>query len=193
MAAGDVFRCRFQYTFDGERMENRYHLLQATGVLGASEIASQLAIDWIPDLRAVQSTGVLYTQIVVINLDDPTDFFTLGLGLAGLRIGDPCPSFVAWGFIFQTTNRLFRSGGCRIGGVSEADMDNGIANGPALGVLATLSAELAATLINAALTDSWNLVLHREPTDPPTLPELTVGISSTNYARVTTQSSRKTF
>lgn len=193
MAIDDLYFVRVQYGFSGINMENTFHLLQTTGTGNATVLSTVVDDAWIPPMIGVQSTSVTHTQIDVTNLDDPLDFFVLSTGDAGGRVGDPMPAFVAWGFKRRSSDRRISSGGIRVGGLSEADIDDGVANAAALGVLATLTSAFQTTLVDLPTSTNWRMVIHTDgnvATGGAPLNSVVVGVP---YMRVSTQSSRKDF
>ena len=191
MASGDIYLARVQYTFLSQQMENTFYLRQESGVCDASGLNTNLDRVWLPSILAIQSASVTHDQIVTINLDDTGDFDTIITGDSGVRAGEPAPPMLAFGYSTTSTDRILRAGGKRFGGISEADVDTGVADVGVVTALTNLGTVLGDLLENVAETCSWALVLHRPEVISPPADAITVDISSVLYRRVTTQNSRK--
>lgn len=191
MAVGDLYKGRIRYDFLGRLLENRFFYRQTAGTGAAQSFALALELDVIPDMRDIQSDSVTHVDIIVTNLDDPTDFFTELTGGAGNRTGDASPPFTSWGFTYFSTNTLLRSGGKRVGGTSELDIDNGVATVAALLLLDDLAATFLAAIEHPGTGSFFTPQLHTAGNGATGGLPLTVSLRGVSYRRVTTQSSRK--
>lgn len=191
MAAGDIYRARVQYMYLNQELENVFHYRQLTGVCSSLALANQIDIDIVPAIQDVQNEQTEHKQIIVINLDDTSDFETFPTSGFGTRTGSNGTPFVSWGYLLETTDRKLRSGGKRFGGLSEDDVASGLAEAGVLTALAALGIAMTANLETATASCEWEMVLHREATIEPPADAITVRVDNVIYKRVTTQSSRK--
>jgi len=191
MSAGDVYKLVTTYTFLGEEMSNVWHYRQSDGAGAAFEFFEAWNAAVLPALLDIQSVGVEYLTADIINYDNPGDFgsFSYPGTTLGERAGEAQPPFVSWAFRLNRTSRVTRNGQKRIGGVSEADVQNGIASS---GVLTPLdnAAIAMGTVVEAGL-DVYFPVIVRLTTTPPIEPDIINNISEGVYVRVSTQNSRK--
>jgi len=190
MSAGDVYKLVTTYTFLGEEMSNVWHYRQGDGSGAVFELFEAFNAAVLPELLAIQSVGVEYLTADIINYDNPGDFgsFSYPGTTLGTRAGESQPPFVTWAFRLNRTSRVTRNGQKRIGGVSEADVQNGVASS---GVLTPLdnAAIAMGTIIEAGL-DSYSPVIVRLTETPPIEPAIINNISEGVYVRVSTQNSR---
>lgn len=191
MAAGDLYNARMQYTYLGQLLENRYFISHITGVGDAGILAGSLNQIYKPSLQAIQNIGVLYTFVVIVNLNDSTDFVTLGITGNGVRPGLAMPPFTSWGFTLFSTDTRLRSGGKRVGGLSEEDVSAGQADAGIITNLTNMAQVFQDTFQNVALTNTYVQVMHTEGNLATDQNPLTVPLREVSYRRVTTQSSRK--
>ena len=108
----------------------------------------------------------------------------------GIRVGDPTPSFNAWGYFLQRGSKNMRSGGKRVSGVNEADTAG---QKPATffeNNLVTPADAFSAVLTWSATYTFLPLIYRKEKLDPPA-PEQGTQIISAQYRRYTSQNTRK--
>jgi hypothetical protein len=175
----------------GEMMENRFFYELIAGVGSFVSLFNAITDEILPPMKAVQADDLTHVQMVIVNLDDVTDFGTIATGGVGARAGDPLPPHDAWGFTFFPDSRAMSPGGKRVAGPIEADVANGQAAGVAPPLLDTLALAFFDDIPDISGTAVFSPRLHRFATTTPVAPAVTVGIRSVLYRRVTTQSSRK--
>jgi hypothetical protein len=191
MAAGDLYSLRFQYESLGVQMENTFHYLQQTGSGDFETLGDEWIIDYVPLFEAVMHNSVDLNRLVIVNLDDSTDFGEVPIGSSGARPGASSAPYQAWGYIRFTTDRKIRTGGFRVGGIDEADVTAGVAEAAALVRNDALASQLESTLENASFTERWNMRLFTAGNPSTSGQRFDVEIDSIEYRRVTTQNSRK--
>ena len=191
MALGDLYVLRAQYQMLGSPMENTFFYEQTLGSGGADVLARSFEIQLVPEFALIQSSSVTWEQITVINLDDSADFFTEGVVQVGNQAGEALPPYAAWGFTRFSTDRKIRSGGLRIGGVSEGSQDGGSATAAQIILLTAFEPLVAADVSNVAVTNTWGTRLHTDGNLATGGTPLTIPVASILYRRLTTQSSRK--
>jgi len=191
MAGGDIYKLVTTYQFLGEEMSNVWHYRQTDGPGGVFELFEGFNASVLPDVLDIQSVGVEWLTADIINYDNPGDFgsFSYPGTTLGTRAGEAQPPFVCWAFRLNRTSRVTRNGQKRIGGVSEADVQNGVASS---GVLTPLdnAAIVMGTIIDGGF-NAWEPVIVRLTETAPIEPAVVNSISEGVYVRVSTQNSRK--
>jgi hypothetical protein len=175
--------------------DNVFVYEQTGGTGGASELMFEWMTNQLPAIVDCLSVAWEFADVQVINLDDPTDFDQTFVGSNGTRTGDPMPSFVAAGFTYARSSRLFNNGSKRLGPISEGDVASGQ---PVSGYLTLLQA--AATLmgqpiIDAGTVSTWVPVIWRRPgtydSGVVSPPGLFNPINDVRFTAITTQNTRK--
>jgi len=100
-------------------------------------------------IGAMVVAAVEFTDIMVKNVYDPTDFYQTPLGINGTVTGDGLPPFAAFGFRTNRTRLDIRRGTKRIVGVPEGGQNYG----NLLGSSITASNAVAALMDNVLLYD----------------------------------------
>jgi hypothetical protein len=82
----------------GQTCQNVLHFINPDGVLTPQQIASDVVTNWITPLKAQQPFQLSYFNILVQNIDTPTEApYSLAVAIAGTRAGeDRMPSFACW-------------------------------------------------------------------------------------------------
>lgn len=191
MATDDLYHVRFLETFLGKNVETTYFIEQTVGTGNAENLKTGFRAVVIPLILAVQVSEVASDQVIVVNLDDVTDFGVFGVAAAGAgsRVGDSLPPFATWSFVFGTTNRLLRSGSKRVPGVAEGDQVDGLADGTIVTALATLADAYFSGFVDGV--NQYEFRLHTEGNVATSGAPLTVPLASVSYSHIGTQNSRK--
>lgn len=165
-----------------------------------SDIASRWHTEVYTPTVGVISTGVVLTNIQILNLTNGLDEFNSPVSDDGAVGGDPMPAFVAWAFRLNRATKLTRHGQKRLVGVPESLVAG---NAPTAGALASLQ----------AIADAWEagITVTGVPTGSSLLSPVIVGrtpdvngvyhldltkintVASIEFTHVSTQSSRKFF
>lgn len=192
MAVGNRYRLIDTMDFIGDQTNpllNVYYFLQTAGVGNASNLANEWINDVLPDVRAVQSVGIVHRTIDVINMDSPADFFQVVLAAnnVGLRPGDGLPVFTAWAFRYLRASMVSRHGAKRIAGLAEPDQNAGEAVGAIIPLLNALAVRLGTAIVDG-LGNSWEPRIGRVA---PPAPFSSFAITGVSYIRISTQNTRK--
>lgn len=200
MAAGNRFMLTDVQNYLSQTVLNVYFYLQATGdVQAADGLAAAFQDTMLPLLVPLQNDELTHTSIQVINIDNADDWFTLPLTAdnVGTSTSDGMPPYAVWAFRYNRTTRAVRNGQKRIGGVSEANVSDGVATGGAVTDLAALAAAMGAALDDTLGNIFTPRIFHRAPAvgTPPVYPPLSDGtdypVASVEYVSVSTQNTRK--
>jgi len=185
-----VMKLTLQTTYLGEICQNVFYY-DVSGVdPSTADLLVVFATDVIPDIQNIVSSAVSFVNLDAINLDDPTDFSNVAIvGTPGARPTDPSPPFLAWGYTYNRTSRVVRSGAKRFVGIAEGDMDEGIAVTGILAALDALGAQLSTSLVGP-IGGVYEPIIYGDVT-PTRLVPIAVPVSSVTYTRITSQNSRK--
>lgn len=185
-----VYRLKDKQRFLAQDVLNTYYFDLINGEGKAQELAEAFTAVWIPQIVTPQNVALTHTEVEVVNLDDPTDFYILthSSPIPGADSGDVMPPFVAWGFKKARGSVLQRNGSMRLAGVTESLVSDGVATAGALAELNAL-----ATVFSGGLSDGSGNTWEQGyliDTDNPQGGTF-VGGTLWSYTRVTSQNSRK--
>ena len=113
-------------TMKGQSVQNVIHFINPDGALSLQTIADFMTTDWIPALKPIQNTAVVYRQIQVRDLDNPaTATFLLNTAIPGTAVGFDARLPPLCIVIQKKTNRAGRKGRGRlyISGFDEGSLD----------------------------------------------------------------------
>jgi hypothetical protein len=198
VAIGDIYRLQDLQIYGGLiTLRNVYWYVQTGDGSAASPIADALIFgfvnDMFPVITPVQWGGIYHSEVSCENLASTEDFATelfLPGDFVGSASGEGLPPFNAWAFRYQRASTLVRNGAKRIAGVTETDLDNGVANSSALTRLAALANHMESDLE----LDSGELfkpvIVHQVKVDD-VITYTPYDVSGVSYIRVSTQNTRK--
>lgn len=188
-AVGDFMQLVLTSEFAGVECKNIfYYRVQTAG--SATDLLNEWTLELFPKIQAITSTSVTYISRNVYNLNDLTDFDErqFGAGTDGDVVGDALPSFNAWGFKLNRTDRTTRNGAKRFVGVPESASNLGVHDGSLSTEIASLEFELS-DLVQGAGTSVFQPIIYRSGTS--TGNGVWNDVSSASYQRITSQNSRK--
>lgn len=193
MAAGDVFQLKDKQLVFAQEAMNVYYYEAGAGDSTAEDVALTWIADVLPSILDVQTSNVTHLSVEVINLDNVGDFHeeVFGTPVPGVIGSDPMPSYVAWAFKFNRSDRTVRNGRKAIAGVAENATSGNNPTASALTDLETAADAMGATLelTSGAFIDP---VIYGKPTPPPSsLPLRVVDVASVTFNRLSTQNTRK--
>jgi len=197
MAAGDHYlvTLRAHALTSGSANQNAFVYLQQEGTGDAARLNVAFIADIVPSIIALCADQYICDDVLTINLDNPDDFDTEVIGLAGTVTGQHLPIYNAWAFEYTRTTRAIQNGRKAIGIIAEPDSENGIATSDALARLTTLENALAGEIDDAVTTSSWRPQLWRRPgtyvSGVVSAPGLFYEVDDVRYVRISTQNTRK--
>lgn len=195
---GDVYQIRDYQVMAGDNSNpflNVYHyeVVLTSVTMDASSVEAAFQGTVGVNVRNVQSTSLQHTLHEVINLMDPTDFISIGFtppAGQGAVAGDYLPNANCFSFIYRRATRVVRNGWKRIGGLSEASVQNG---GAAVGTIVDLTAiatAMESQLVIGAGVLEPRIVRITGPVGGPFV-YTPFPISGVDYMYVGTQNTRK--
>jgi len=198
MNIGDIYEIRDIQVLNGNFANpilNVYHYFTAVG--DATQDASDVEVDFAgvvsPTLYAIQSQFMQHVTHEVINLQNPTDFVSIGFvppAGQGTQAGEYLPPANCWSFIYQRSTTVVRNGWKRICGIVEGAQVNGFAAAGQLGVLNAAAAAMASTLtVGAAVLQP--IILRKIPSGGGGTTYFPFQISGVQYRAIGTQNTRK--
>lgn len=147
-------------TYLGQTMNNRYFYFTpaAVNVPVLDDLADVFNTLVVPVIKDLQSAGVNHIRLDTVELNG-VSFSSFSISGAGNVIGEASPSWNALSFRLSRTNNTTKSGGKRIGGLSEIVLaNNGLAGDPTYqGFIDTYADLLDDTLVG--FLDSYQPVL----------------------------------
>lgn len=198
MAIGDHFRLKLSGNYLGQTINNIFWFENSVANLSAEDVWDMFLAQILPRILLVVTTAMTYTDVEVVNVEDPGDFYTDGFSFDGSRsAADNAPPFTAWSFQLNP-NRVDRKAGAkRFAGLNEGDIVNGVN----VGGLQSLLDDIALALGNAHNWAGGRLIpcvfSHRCVKDAithrctSTFVDSFSRITSAVYDGVSTQNSRK--
>lgn len=192
MASGDIYEVKLAAQHRGQNFLNVFLYRQTTDSGGdAGNLAELIKTDLVPAMIQVQSSDTQYITATVVNLDNISDFWTEIISDIGTLSGDAMPSHDAWSFIYLSSKQLRRSGGKRVGGLTEATQTAGLPT-----ALMLISLTLLAVMFEATLADggnAWQPVLKQQTTPRGFVPKAYEynTISGVDFVELSTQNTRK--
>lgn len=176
----------------GQVMTNRYFYRTSLtiNVPVLEELMDEFNAEIVPLVKRLQHTSVQHISIDTFEVEGII-FATLGISGTGLNTGQEAASWNALSFKLQRTNGSTKSGGKRIGGLSEANIAGNVVD-PDPNYLGWID-DYAQAVDNVLSTTSgtWSPVLVRfDPNNPGTVlaDQLIAGCS---FSRLSTQNTRK--
>ena len=196
------FRCTLHQDHSGQPCMSVfwYRKLSAHAPGDAQNLWAALNTDLMNAIIAIQHTGVVYTGLEVVNLVDPTDYWSADPTAVNGAIAStsPAPRFVAYGFRLNRSTRAGRHGYKRFVGVAEELVSGGSTSvsGALITAIPNLATVLAGT-VNEGGNTYQHMIPHRVPDPDPPLGEedyiLTdlYPISGVTFYGLTSQNTRK--
>jgi len=197
MAVGDKYVATLSAHYGSDidnPINNVFAYEGATGASTASDLADTIGTTMVSLITPFTSDVVTYDTVVVINLDDLTDFATRIVGVAGTITGNALPKFVSWSFEYFRATRDVANGRKAFAGVSEALQANGTPADPSVNALLDdlaeyLSTDIAGVTVGVTYTPRiWRRAgVYASGTFPDTF----YPISAVGFKRISTQNTRK--
>lgn len=192
MAIGDIYELVHDQRLFGQQVLNRYHYENINVSGDADGLATAFFLDVMPFIQAFQVEAVTYQRLIVINLDDDTDFTEFDLtGNGGQKVAaQPMPSFVAASLTLLRSSRSVRNGFKRYAGLDEGEVNQNSLTAAAITDLEAIAQALENPIDNT-FNEEWVLRIYGGVTPNRPTP-VVVPISSVSVsAVVTSQTSRK--
>lgn len=188
---GDVvYRLRHTYTFLDQTLMNVYYYGGPTNAQTGADLGVAFIDDMLPVWAAIVVGGTTSVAIDVEGVHGAADLYHADVTTGGTRVGEALPPYVAWAFRLNHAARGERNGYKRFGGVSETDVEFGVATSGVGSALDAMAGQLSAELPGD--TPFWVPVIQRTqfellPVDPPTYWTFV----DATYVSVSTQNTRK--
>lgn len=194
---GDLLQITDFQTLLSQQVLNVYYF-RVVSLTGFTDDGYPSILDWyedtiLPAVVAVQGTGLVHTRLLIQNLSNGLDFVDRPLSptVAGTRVGNMMPPFVAWSFRLVRESLATRNGAKRYGGVVEEDVSAGVATADVSDELAALAAVLDNDIV-VGLATLAEPVIVRRPLEVPVGTSYTyASIGSADYRQVGSQNTRK--
>ncbi len=172
----------------GQDISNIYNYIGAGADMDADRAVQIFITFLVPLFLAVQTNDVELLFIAVKNLTDATDNSVQPfVNTFGGRDSAALPSFAAWGFQLVRGTIATRSGGKRIGGISETDTVDSLPATGIDGLLEDLADGLGASLAQTGFDATMIPAIVRETV----FNYLINPVVDALFKRITTQNSRK--
>lgn len=164
-----------------------YQMLDSADLV---DIASAFTDDVINEVVKVQHWTVRHTAVILENLNSASEYLESQPGgvIAGLVDGEPLPTFVALSFKYQRGTRLTKSGGKRIGGLSESVVAGNVLSAGYTSQVADIEAALKNDL-TSGLFPIASPVIYRPSVDMA--PAIANTVAAVSFSSVSHQTSRK--
>lgn len=176
----------------GQTMMNRYFFNSTAvdSVASIDELLGLVETEIVPKVNRLQVIGVSNTRLDGIVLEG-VSFSVLTLTGGGLNSGEPSPSWNALSFLMSRTDRRTKSGGKRIGGISEANMiNNDVFPDPTYEGWLDDYANVLGQTLTGAVDNYVPTLIKFDPTDPSVI--LTFQpVAGGSFSRLSTQNTRK--
>lgn len=180
------------YSYLDQLMNNRYFYFTAADptVGHLDDLADAFDTDVVPLVKQLQSAGVNHLRIDTFVVEGVL-FSTKSISGAGEVIGEASPSWNALSFFMARGTAVTKSGGKRIGGLSEIILNgNSLAGDPTYqGFIDDYAAILGATLLGTLGSYVPQLVKF-DPANPGQV-LASQDVVSGSFTKVTTQNTRK--
>ena len=180
------------YTYLDQLMNNRYfYFTSATVTVGhLDDLADAFETDVVPLVKQLQSAGVNHLRIDTFEVEGVL-FSTKSISGTGQVIGEASPSWNALSFFMARGTAVTKSGGKRIGGLSEIVLaNNGLAGDPTYqGFIDDYAAILGATLLGS-LTNYVPMLVKFDPANPGQV-LASQPVVSGSFSKLSTQNTRK--
>jgi len=197
MATGDIYELTLSGNLLGQTCQNVWVYRNEIADGTAGQLKNLFRDVIIPFITPVIVTRMTFTDIVVINKDDPSDHSVEAFSFPGLRSGDCEGPFDAWGFKKNPNRPDYKAGGTRFAGVEVGANQNGYPNGFYAPRLNSLAGVLSNNLITGAVLFHMYIESERcvkdadgHCTDAPKVHAF-IRVSNTTFDTYTTQNSRK--
>lgn len=176
----------------GETMNNRYFYFTSTpasvGVL--NDLMDTFETVVVPIVNSLQSVGVSNVRLDTIEIEG-INFSVSNLTGSGGVTGDPSPSWNALSFLLSRTNASTKSGGKRIGGLSESILiNNEVFPDPTYAGFIQDYADILPSTLVGTLANYAPVLVKFDPTNPGTV-LASQPIAGASYSRLSTQNTRK--
>lgn len=176
----------------GQTMMNRYFYFtsaaDSVGILNdLMDVFETAVVPLVNRLQVIGASNVRLESYVIEGLS----FSVLTLTGGGMNSGEPSPSWNQLSFLLSRTDRSTKSGGKRIGGISEANMiNNGIFPDPTYeGWIGDYADILDSTLVGT-LSNYVPFLVSFDPLNPGTV-RASQPIAGASFSRLSTQNTRK--
>lgn len=155
MALNNVYQVKMKCEQAPQKTLNVFYYQHTVATTtDASDLASLFnTFVWI-NLRPIISSSVVLRRIEVTNLANPTDYHILTGSQAGSRSANFNMFQDAWSFTIVRARTDHKSGGKRIPGVADVDVNNHVQTTPMDSLLATAAAAMESPLVLAG-GDTW--------------------------------------
>lgn len=200
MAVNDRFQLVLTTSYRGALFNNVFGYKQTAGsnAAAAQQLTDAFENSVWPAIRAFLQTTCLAVSLSSINVDNQADYYLLGAaGFTtpdGVRTGGESNTFMAFGFVMPRTTRAVRNGAKRFGGISDNDIDGGVATAGVYPALAAAATAMGDTITSTGSNTYQPRIMRRIRTG--TAPNYVYEyqdwpMGTPYYRRVTTQNSRK--
>jgi len=197
MAVGDKYVLTL-VSHEGGEPENVFNNVFAyeagDAACTAEDLADAFSVDVLGFLKAAISSGTTFTDVNVINLDNPADFALFPVTGAGLLGGDYLPRFNAIEFEYVRAVRGVHSGRKSFSLVPRDQQVDGEPISGYVPVLNTLAANLADNVVGSASQIYIPRIWRRAGsygTPPTAFPDTFYPISTVRFGAISTQNTRK--
>jgi hypothetical protein len=181
---------------NSQSIQNVFAYELTVGPGGAHTAAVAFATNIMPAIEAVISVQTFYDDVVVINLDDPTDYETFVISGTGALTGESMPTFCTWAFEYIRTDRTVNNGRKSFGLLAESSANSGRPTSGTETNLFTLADALAAELQEVSGPSRWEPKIFRRPgtylSGTVAAPGQFFDVSDVVYRSLSTQNTRKT-
>lgn len=119
----DIYSITLKGSCFGINISNHFTYKATATTCTASNMVIAFGNILLPKIVQVLSTSMIFSELVVNNLNDTTDFLVASIltGGVGLRSGGAAPTFVAFAWGSSTKDRSIRAGSKRFAVISESD------------------------------------------------------------------------
>jgi len=185
----DTYRTVLHGVLGGQEVSNVFHFHRSSIAGTAAGLSSGFITNVVPVIQTIMSSAVQLTTLDIVNIEDPDDSSSAIVNAPGLRAADMFSTFAAWGFRLIPSVASLQTGSKRFAGVSEADVNDGVAVASQLLRLAIVATRLQTPFVQSLV--NWTPVIYsdREILGIPFRRVATISTAAYNW--VTTQNSRK--
>jgi len=158
----------------------------------AVDLANNFVSDVLPEILAIQNHGVTGVRVDTFGIQGAVDFASVAtIDTVGAVSGDGLPTYAAWAFRLNRTDRRMRNGYKRFVGVSESSQVNGVR---AAGFDVTLDALAADLFSGISGSDGavYSICLQQvRKNHLPVIPNNYWECGGVEYVNISTQNTRK--
>lgn len=176
----------------GQTMMNRYFYFTSTPITVSilNDLMASFNTTMVPVVNRLQIVGVSNTRLDTIDLQG-VSFSSLNLTGGGLNSGENSPSWNALSFLLQRGDASTKSGGKRIGGISEANIiGNIVFPDPTYEGWIDDYATNVATVLTGALANYVPELIKFDPVNPNVI-LASQNIAGASFSGLSTQNTRK--